>query len=160
MAEQPTEEFIKANYPRGIDYRWKVGRYLGRFYQEMRDNKRFVANSCPECKEIMFPPNQVCARCRVEASDELIELKQEGTVRLYNPAVMRLWNPRLGDYFEDPYPSATILLDDGIYMGHRLEEQNLENIKRGMRVKAVWKENKEERGNGFADVLYFRTIEE
>lgn len=158
MAEKPAEEFISVNYPRGLNYTWKVGRYLGRFYQEMRDNKRFMANRCPQCNELMFPPHKVCARCRVEASDELIELKQEGTVQLYNPAVMRLWNPRTGQYFEDPYPSATILLDDGIYMGHRLEEQKLENIKKGMRVKAVWKENKEERGNGFADVLFFRTI--
>ena len=160
MAEKPSEELIKVNYSRGLNYHWKVGKYLSRFYQEARDNKRLVGNRCPKCHEILFPPHEVCARCRVRASDELVELKQEGTVQLYNPVVMRLWNPRTGSYFEDQYPSATILLDDGVYIGHRLQEQNIEKLKKGMRVKAVWKENKEERGNGFADILYFKTIEE
>jgi hypothetical protein len=29
-----------------------------------------------------------------------------------------------------------------------------------MRVKAVWEEDYEKRGQGFQDILYFRTIEE
>jgi len=29
-----------------------------------------------------------------------------------------------------------------------------------MRVEAVWEEDYEERGKGFQDILYFRTIEE
>jgi len=52
-----------------------------------------------------------------------------------------------------------ILLDDGVYIRHFLEETDAEKLRVGMRVEAVWKED-HERGEGTADVKYFRTIEE
>ena len=50
-----------------------------------------------------------------------------------------------------------ILLDDGVYIRHFLEETDQKKLKVGMRVKAVWRED-HERGEGTADVKYFRTI--
>ncbi len=163
MAEKPSEEYIKVSYTRPLEYRWKVGRFLSRYYQEIRDNKRLVANRCPKCNELFFPPHMVCGRCKVKASEELIVLDEgdlKGTVQeLAPPRGQRFWDPRRGDWFEEPHPSATILLDSGHRIGHRLEETDMEKVKKGMRVQAVWKE-KEERGNAMGDILYFRKIEE
>ena len=159
MAEQPSEELITITWQRAVPYKWKLGRVLGRFYKEMRDNKRLVGNQCPKCKELMFPPRTVCGRCKVRAGEELEEISQKGTVRLYNPMVQKFWNPRTGDWYEDPHPSATILLDGDVFTSHALEETDIEKLRVGMRVEAVWKEKKE-RGEGMGDILYFRTIEE
>ena len=52
-----------------------------------------------------------------------------------------------------------ILLDDGVYVRHFLEERDEKKLKVGMRVEAVWKED-DERGEGTADIKYFRTIDE
>ena len=58
----------------------------------------------------------------------------------------------------NPHPNAMILLDDGVYIRHFLEETDADKLEVGMRVEAVWKED-HERGEGAADVRYFRTIE-
>ena len=159
-AKEPSEEFITIDIARDLDYRWKVGRYLSRFNQEMRDNKRLVANRCPKCGMLYLPPQMVCGRCHVRAGEEFIELSDKGTVTQYSFVVQRLWDPVEGKWFEpSPYPGATILLDGGVYTMGRLEETDMEKIHRGMRVEAVWKEKKE-RGLGTHDILYWRTIEE
>ena len=76
----------------------------------------------------------------------------------YTYLVYPLWDPHVGDRVVEDYPNATILLDGGVYLVHKLEEKDPEKLKAGMRVQAVWKE--EERGQGLNDILYFRTIEQ
>ena len=51
-----------------------------------------------------------------------------------------------------------IELDDGTIIRHFLEEPDESKLKEGMRVEAVWREPEEDRGEGTADILYFRTI--
>lgn len=160
MAEQPSEEYIAIHYQVGLPYRLSTGQYLGRLWKEMRDNKRLVANRCPKCGMLYLPPQMVCGRCHVRAGEEFIELSDKGTVTQYSFVVQRLWDPVEGKWFEpSPYPGATILLDGGVYTMGPLEETDMDKIKRGMRVQAVWKEKKE-RGLGTHDILYWRTIEE
>ena len=158
MAEQPSEEYITVEYTRPVPYRWKSGRFVGRFCREMRDNKRLVANTCPVCNKVSMPPHMFCGKCKVKMNEELIEMSDTGTVQTHSTVVMRVWNPRTGDWYEDPYPGAFIRLDSGANFMHRLEETDMEKIHKGMRVKAVWKE--EGRVGGPVDILYFRKIEE
>ena len=158
MAQQPSEELITVSYTRPIYYRWKAGRFISRYCRELRDNKRIVANRCPVCNKLSSPPHMFCGKCKVNMSEELIEVSDKGTVKMYNPVVMRIWNPRTGDWYDDPYPGATILLDGGVNMMHRLEETDMEKLHKGMRVQAVWQE--EGRIGGPCDILYFRKIEE
>jgi hypothetical protein len=70
-----------------------------------------------------------------------------------------MWDPHYGEKFANPHANAMILLDDGVYIRHFLEERDEKKLKVGMRVEAVWKED-DERGEGTADVKYFRTIDE
>lgn len=163
MTQQHAEEYIKVAYERPAEYKWKVGKFLGRYYQEIRDNRRFVANRCPVCDHVFAPPNMMCGWCKVRASDEL-EVQFEGDLvgtveSLSPPRDQRFWDPRRGDWFVEEYPSASIKLDSGHRMGHRLEEKDMEKVKVGMRVQAVWKP-KEERGQAMNDILYFRKIDD
>jgi uncharacterized OB-fold protein len=128
-------------------------------WKEAKDNERLVANRCPKCKMLYSPPVMVCGRCHVKVGDEFIDIGDKGTVTQYTIVVQRLWDPVEGKWFEPPpYPSATILLDSGVYSGGRLEETDTEKLHKGMRVQAVWKD-KEERGLGARDIQYWRTIE-
>ena len=155
--EKPEYITVRIDAPR--QYRWSTGKYIGRTYREAQENKKLVANRCVQCKEVLWPPVEVCGRCKVEAGEDWVELSQTGTVMQYTVLVYPMWDPHYGEKFANPHPNAMILLDDGVYIRHFLEETDAEKLRVGMRVKAVWKED-HERGEGAADVKYFRTIEE
>lgn len=152
-------EYFSVDFDTPRIYQWSTGKYLGRLFKEALENKKMVANRCCKCKEILWPPSQVCGRCKVEAGEDWVELPQTGTVRQYTYLVFPLWDPHYGEKFANPYPNATIELDDGTYIRHFLEETDTDKLKEGMRVKAVWREDSE-RGEGTNDILYYRTIEE
>ncbi len=152
-------EYITVRIDAPREYRWSTGKYMGRTFREAQENKKLVANRCVQCKEVLWPPVEVCGRCKVEAGEDWVELSQTGTVMQYTLLVYPMWDPHCGEKLANPHPNAMILLDDGVYIRHFLEETNEENLKVGMRVEAVWKED-HERGEGTADVRYFRTIEE
>jgi uncharacterized OB-fold protein len=159
-AEESGPEYIhvKSDMPRR--YSWSTGKYPGKVYAEAKENKRIVGNRCPKCKEIWVPPTPVCPKCKVEMGQDWAELPQTGKVYQYTYLVMPLWDPHYGEKWANPYPSAIILLDNGVFFRHRLEETDKDKLKVGTRVQAVWKEDYDERGEGMADILYFRTIEE
>ena len=151
-------EYITVRIDAPREYRWSTGKYIGRTYREAQENKKLVANRCVQCKEVLWPPVEVCGRCKVEAGEDWVELSQTGTVMQYTVLVYPMWDPHYGEKFANPHPNAMILLDDGVYIRHFLEETDADKLEVGMRVEAVWKED-HERGEGTADVKYFRTIE-
>ncbi|RLC94425.1 MAG: hypothetical protein DRI39_02860 [Chloroflexi bacterium] len=160
MTEKPGQELLTVEIARPRPYRWSTGKYLGRLYKEAMENKRLVTNRCPKCKELLWPPQAVCGRCKVEAGEDWVAMSDKGTVIQYTYLVFPLWDPHYGEKLANPHPTATIKLDGGVYMVHFLEEKDPQKLKEGMRVQAVWKEKQEERGRGLGDILYFRTIEE
>ena len=151
-------EYIKVDIARPRAYRWSSGKYLGKLYKEALENKRLVANRCPKCKQLIWQPAAVCGRCNVEAGEDWVSMSDKGTVIQYTYLVFPLWDPHYGDRLANPYPTATIKLDEGVFLVHFLEEKDPEKLKKVKRVQAVWKE--EGRGRGLADILYFRTIDE
>jgi len=151
-------EYITVRIDAPREYRWSTGKYMGRTFREAQENKKLVANRCVQCKEVLWPPVEVCGRCKVEAGEDWVELSQTGTVMQYTVLVYPMWDPHYGEKFANPHPNAMILLDDGVYIRHFLEETDAEKLTVGMRVEAVWREDNE-RGEGTADVRYFRTIE-
>ncbi len=153
-------EYIRIKFDAPRPYNWSTGKYLGKVYAEAKENKKLVSNRCPQCKEIWLPPTPVCPKCKVDMGWDWVELPQTGTVYQYTYLVYPLWDPHYGEKWANPYPSATILLDNGVFYRHWLEETDKEKLRVGMRVQAVWKEDYEERGQGVQDILYFRTIEE
>jgi len=153
---EPEHIAIRIALPRR--YNWSTGKYLGRFYTEAKENKKIVGNRCPKCKEIWLPPTLVCPKCKVEMGWDWVELPQTGTVYQYTYLVYPLWDPHYGERWANPYPSAIILLDNGVFFRHWLEETDKDKLRVGARVQAVWKEKYEERGQGPQDILYFKEI--
>jgi uncharacterized OB-fold protein len=151
------QEYISVSYTKERPYRWSTGKYLGKLYKEAVENKRLVTNRCPKCKELVWPPQAVCGRCKVDAGEDWVVMEDKGTVIQYTYLVFPLWDPHYGKKIAEAYPMATIHLDNGVFLIRHLEEKDPNKLKVGMRVQAVWKE--EGRGGGLSDILYFRTIE-
>ncbi len=154
---EPEYIFVEFNTPR--KYRWSTGPYVGKMYHEARMNKKLYANQCPKCKKMLWEPQVVCGRCKVETGWKWKELPQRGTVMQYTFIVYPMWDPHYGEKFANPLPNAMIEMDDGTVIRHFLEETDEKKLKEGMRVEAVWKENEEDRGEGTADIKFFRTID-
>ena len=64
-----------------MPYSWTVGRVGSRFFLELRDQGRFLANQCPACERVWVPPRQRCPICFKEIPEESWrEVGPEGTL--------------------------------------------------------------------------------
>ncbi len=152
------EGFLAVPYTLDLPFRYAAGPFLSRFYLELKENGRLVANRCPQCGRLLFPPLVVCGRCHVRAASEFVELSPTGTVLDYTVVLQPIQDPTTGKTREEKYPHATILLDDGVSFTHRLAETDMTKLKAGMRVEAVFRPKEERRGH-MTDIMYFRTVE-
>lgn len=140
-----------------------AGLYLSKFFHILKEEGRILANKCPKCQRIVFPPRVVCGWCKIRIEDKnenWIELKDKGSVLSYTLTQEREVDRATGKMIGDYYPCAFIRLDGGdewTLLAHFLAEENLDNLSPGMRVQAVWKPKEERRGR-MTDIRYFRKI--
>jgi uncharacterized OB-fold protein len=136
---------------------WSAGKYTSKFLAEIRDNKRILGIRCPKCGMVMVPPRKVCGECFVPM-EELVELSGKGTVYSYTVLSFGFVDPDTGKQRPVPYTSANIKLDgcDNTFP-HFLEETDPAKLRVGMRVEAVFEE---ERKGHLLDIRHFRTIED
>ncbi|MDP8257590.1 MAG: OB-fold domain-containing protein [Candidatus Alcyoniella australis] len=141
-----------------IPQRFSTGPVMGRFLKELRDNKRIMANRCPKCGRFQLPPREVCAICRVEAV-EFVEVGPEGVIQSYDLVYYASPDPLTGEARQAPYTTVNVLLD-GVEgkdtLWHLLDETDPKKIKRGMRVRAIFNE---QRSGSVTDIKHFKIIE-
>lgn len=141
-----------------IPQRFSTGPVMGRFLKELRDNKRIMANRCPKCGRYQLPPREVCAICRVPV-EEFIEVGPEGIIQSYDIVYYASPDPLSGKARKAPYTTVNVILD-GVKgedtLCHLLDETDPQKIKRGLRVRAVFEE---ERTGSVTDIKHFKIIE-
>jgi len=132
-----------------IPYRYFAGEFLSRFFVELRDHKKISGVRCPQCAKVVFPPRSVCGRC-LTSLEEWVELGETGTLQSYT--VVRYSEPI------HPLPAPFILglikldgADTSIL--HLVGEMDPSRLKAGLRLQAVFKEQRE---GSISDILYFR----
>lgn len=141
-----------------IPFEYSYGQYFPVFYNGLKE-KKILAVTCPECKGVILPPRPYCGKCFVDVEEDWVELSDEGVVKSYT--IVHI--PFTGQPTEPPYCYALIRLDgkDGrpnmnTDFHHRIDEiDDLEAVRIGMRVKAVWKEH---RLGNIHDILYFKPV--
>jgi hypothetical protein len=131
-----------------VPYRWSYGPHLTRFFQETRDNKRIMGTRCPRCGAVIVPAAPICTRCFVE-TDQWIEVSDHGVLESFTTVHL----PFPGQPTEPPYTYGMIKLDGSNTQFPHLIDEPPEELKCGMRVRAVWSETR--RGDLF-DILYFK----
>jgi uncharacterized protein len=135
--------------------RWKYTRYAGhtgsRFLIELRDNKRIMGTKCHVCHRVYVPARSFCYVC-FKSIAEWVEVSNEGTLTAFTMVYQS----------EPSYPVKTpfaygIIKLDGVDTGlaHIIGEVNPEDLRIGMRVQAVFKEN---RIGSILDIQYFKPI--
>jgi len=157
MAEEKKELMAISSGKMWQPYNWSTGSYWSRFFAELRDNKRIMGTKCPKCKRVYIPPRQVCGKCFAKM-DEWVEVSDKGEIAAFTV----VWFPHIdantGVEREPlPYTSIWVHLDGAdTYLMHYLDETDETKIKIGMRVQAVFAE---ERKGSIHDIKHFKIIE-
>jgi uncharacterized OB-fold protein len=135
-----------------LSFRYAYGEHYERFFREMRDNRRIMGVKCSRCGSVLLPPRPYCGFC-YEPADQWVELPDEGTLTTYTVVSV----PYKGQPAEPPYMYAFIMLDGAdTQFTHLLGEVDPADVEVGMRVKAVWAED---RKGTLHDIEYFRPVQ-
>jgi uncharacterized OB-fold protein len=135
-----------------LPYTWHVGKVGSRFYQEIKENCKIWGTKCPQCNNVFVPPRDTCHICYTDIR-EWVELSNEGTVLTFT--VVRYEIPDIQPQ-KPPFILGIIKLD-GATSGftHLVGEITPENMRIGIRVKAVFKE---QRNGDYLDIKYFKPV--
>lgn len=132
-------------------YKYTVGKVASKFFTELRDNKRILGLKCPDCKRVLVPPRSTCDRCFSKLED-WVEVDNKGVLETYT-----IVNYSLPIHPADcPFAYGIVKLNGaGTGLACLLGEVDLQHLKIGMQVEAVFKEKRE--GN-ILDIKYFKPI--
>jgi hypothetical protein len=132
-----------------VPYNWQAGETASRFLLTLKNERKFVGKKCPKCAKVLVPPRKSCPTCFVETGD-WEDVSDQGVVETFT--IVRRDTGILP--MKPPFAYAVIRLD-GADTGlvHLLGEVQPEAVRAGMRVKAVFAE---ERTGKMLDVKYFK----
>lgn len=134
-----------------VPYTWWVGETGSHFFATLRDEKKILGAYCSKCDMVFIPPRKACGRC-FNQDMEWREIGDEGTLLTYTvPAAKADIHP-----MEPPFAFGIIKLDGAdTGLTHLVAEFKEGELKSGIRVKAVFKEDRE--GN-ILDIRYFKPV--
>lgn len=136
-------------------YAWSAGIAMSRFLEELKNGK-IIGRKCHKCERVVVPPRMFCELC-FRPTDEWAYVKDTGIINTYSISYLAADASRL----KEPIIVAVIELDGaskGMGILHHLGEVKKEDVKFGMKVKAVWKPEKERIGT-IMDIKYFKPAE-
>lgn len=156
LSDEPAEEPAEADdvtmvtTPVNLHYTHSASPTEDPFLRGLMEG-RLIAQRCPVCEKVYFPPRPACPVDGVPTTDR-IELADRGTITTF--CVVNV--PFLGQRIPPPYVSAYVLLDGAdIPFLHLLLGVAPENVRMGMRVEAVWKP-REEWGPTMQNIDHFK----
>ena len=140
--------------PVSLDYVYAASPEESAFYRGLAEG-RIVGQRCPACRKVYVPPRSACPSDGQPTSEE-VELSHEGTVTTF--CVVNV--PFLGQKITPPYVSAYVLLDGAdIAFLHLILDIPADEVRMGMRVKAVWKPE-DEWGTTIENISHFAPTDE
>ncbi len=135
--------------PVSLDYRYAASPEESAFFRGLAEG-RILGQRCPTCLKVYVPPRPACPVDGVPTVEE-IELGDIGTVTTF--CIVNV--PFLGQKIDPPYVSAYILLDGAdIALQHLILDIPADEVRMGMRVKAVWRP-REEWGTTIENISHF-----
>lgn len=131
-----------------LDYKIVTSPVHRRFDQQMREGQ-IVGHKCPSCGKVYVPPKGFCPLCCVVTGEaDETEVKDTGVVTSFTVITPIQYR---GQQERDEYVLASVLLDgaDGTIGQQRIGGIPNDQVRMGMRVKAVWADSApDEEGGG------------
>jgi len=135
--------------PVELDYMYAASPEESSFFRGLAEG-RILGQRCPACQKVYVPPRPACPVDGVPTAEE-VELSDVGTVTTF--CIVNV--PFLGQKITPPYVSAYVLLDGAdIAIQHLILGIPAEEVRMGLRVKAVWKP-REEWGTTIENISHF-----
>ena len=135
--------------PVSLDYVYAASPEESAFYRGLAEGK-IVGQRCPSCGKVYVPPRSACPADGTPTAEE-VELSDTGTVTTF--CIVNV--PFMGQRITPPYVSAYVLLDGAdIAFLHLILDCPADEVRMGMRVKAVWKP-REEWGTTIENISHF-----
>lgn len=120
--------------PVSLDYTYAASPEESTFYRGLNEG-RILGQRCPSCSKVYVPPRSACPTDGTPTEGE-IELSGLGTITTF--CIVNV--PFLGQKITPPYVSAYVLLDGAdIALLHLILGVPADEVRMGMRVRAVWK---------------------
>ncbi|MEJ5362465.1 MAG: Zn-ribbon domain-containing OB-fold protein [Spirochaetota bacterium] len=137
-------------------FNYSVGMYGSKFFNELKNNRRFLGVRCPKCNKVYVPPRRVCGDCFVEMK-EFVEVGPKGTIGTFTILRFAFIDPETGTQKPIPYGYGFIQLDgaDTLFQ-HYIDVHDESKVKIGARVEPVFSDEKK---GTIKDILYFRVID-
>ncbi|RJP31499.1 MAG: Zn-ribbon domain-containing OB-fold protein [Actinobacteria bacterium] len=151
--EDIKETFYHTVAPLDFGYNYRVGTYLQRYIDALKD-KKILGAKCPQCGKVVVPPRKYCGACN-KVREEYVELSQEGTLENYTVGHITLEKGQVNQA-ESPYIVGMIKLGgaDNLLVG-KVAGVSPQEVKTGMRLKAVWKDQTE---GEYSDLDHFEPV--
>ncbi len=149
-------EVTVARFRPDAKYAWSAGEAMSRFLEELQRG-RFIARACKGCGRVLFPPRMFCEQC-FRPTDAWVHLRDTGIIETFSISYLDKDARRI----PDPILVGVVSLDDAspnMGLMHYFGEMTKDEIRIGMRVKAVWRPPEERRGS-VLDIAYFRPLRE
>jgi uncharacterized protein len=135
--------------PVELDYTYEASPEESAFFRGLAQG-RLLGQRCPRCRKVYIPPRGACPVDGVPTTDE-VELPDTGIVTTF--CIVNV--PFLGQRIKPPYVSAYVLLEGAdIAFLHLIQGVAADEVRMGMRVRAVWKP-REEWGTTIENILHF-----
>ena len=152
MPKKRKEEILVAERDFDSIFNYDAGAIRSKFLIELRDNQKIMGIRCPNCKIVYVPARSTCDQCFASLND-FIEVANTGTLMTFSVVnESQVYYPA-----KPPFTYGIIKLDGAdTALVHLIGEVEPENIRIGMRVKAVFKE---ERRGSILDIKYFKPLE-
>jgi len=130
-------------------FSYTAGIIRSKFLTEIRDNRKIVGTKCANCNLVWVPARSICIKCFTKLT-EFVDVANTGTVTTYS--VINISQPF---YIAKPPFILGIIQLDGANTGlvHLISEVDLDDVKIGMRVKAVFKDD---RVGSIMDIKHFK----
>jgi uncharacterized OB-fold protein len=149
MSDEVVEPVTGVVTPVRLHYDYAASPEESVFGRGLREGK-ILAQGCPVCHKVYVPPRGACPVDGVPTS-EPVELPDTGIVTTF--CVVNV--PFMGQKIKPPYVSAYVLLDGAdIAFLHLILGVDAEEVRMGMRVRAVWKPE-EERTFSLENISHF-----
>ena len=116
---------------------------VARFWREQPVRYNLYGTKCRKCGTVHFPPRAVCTKCK---STEVDKYQLKGTGKIESFTVIR--TPPKGFEKEAPYVIALVRLDEGPMLTTQIIDCDIEEVKIGKKVKAVFRKIQEDGKTG------------